>query len=375
MKAVEDVENAPPAADGAVVVAPFDHARTLPGPGGGSSLRGRTDADAISAWLMARAGRSRHTFASYHLQAQRLLAWMTARRLNLAVLTVEDARGFLATLGSPENGASRARGAASVAYAHTVLTQMSAWLKEAGHVERNAFALLSRPAVVRRSMGERHLSPGDWRFLWQWVQEQDEAREGRDAVAARRRWLFALLYNTGLRLSEAANGRMGDFVHADGLWRLRVVGKGARERLVSVNSVLLRELQHYRAGRFATPLPQPGEPHPLLGHAGAAGWRRRLTPRGIEWVVRETAHAAATTCEDAHMRSRLMVMSPHWLRHTFATHRFLAGAALETTQDELGHQDPKTTRIYSVTTGERRHVDAERLATLIEPAREGVRKA
>jgi site-specific recombinase XerD len=55
-------------------------------------------------------------------------------------------------------------------------------------------------------------------------------------------------------------------------------------------------------------------------------------------------------------------MTTHWLRHTNATHRLLAGASLETTQDELGHADPHTTRIYAKTSDTKRREDAEKLA-------------
>lgn len=57
-------------------------------------------------------------------------------------------------------------------------------------------------------------------------------------------------------------------------------------------------------------------------------------------------------------------MTTHWMRHTNATHRLMAGASLETTQDELGHADPRTTRIYAKASDTRRKEDAEKLAKL-----------
>ena len=58
-------------------------------------------------------------------------------------------------------------------------------------------------------------------------------------------------------------------------------------------------------------------------------------------------------------------MTTHWMRHTNATHRLLAGASLETTQDELGHVSPTTTRIYTHTMDSQRDEDAEKLAQLL----------
>ena len=57
-------------------------------------------------------------------------------------------------------------------------------------------------------------------------------------------------------------------------------------------------------------------------------------------------------------------MTTHWMRHTNATHRLMAGASLETTQDELGHVSPLTTRIYTHTLEEKRAEDAEKLTQL-----------
>ena len=58
-------------------------------------------------------------------------------------------------------------------------------------------------------------------------------------------------------------------------------------------------------------------------------------------------------------------MTTHWMRHTNATHRLMAGASLETTQDELGHADPRTTRLYAKVSDTRQKEDAEKLAQLV----------
>jgi site-specific recombinase XerD len=60
-------------------------------------------------------------------------------------------------------------------------------------------------------------------------------------------------------------------------------------------------------------------------------------------------------------------LSTHWLRHTNATHRLLAGASLETTQDELGHADPKTTRLYVKTLDQQRRADVDKFVKLQQP--------
>lgn len=175
---------------------------------------------------------------------------------------------------------------------------------------------------------------------------------------------MALLYHTGLRREEAAGGVMGDFVRRNGAWQLRVIGKRSKERHVTVNSALLDELVRYRSVLFFSPpcpaLPQPGERIPLVGSVQISN-QQLMTPRRLHGLVHNIMRAAAATCDDPHIADRLNAASTHWMRHTNATHRLAAGASLDTTQDELGHSDPKTTRIYSATALAQRQADAELL--------------
>lgn len=145
-----------------------------------------------------------------------------------------------------------------------------------------------------------------------------------------------------------------------------MLGKGNKEKFVTVNSKLLRELVIYRKSLKLADYPVPGEDFPLVASLNAARRRKPLTPRAIGLLVGTISQRAAAVCDDEHCRAQIAKMTTHWMRHTNATHRLMAGASLETTQDELGHADPRTTRIYAKASDMRRKEDAEKLAELGE---------
>jgi integrase/recombinase XerD len=155
------------------------------------------------------------------------------------------------------------------------------------------------------------------------------------------RALLELLYAAGLRISEALNLDLED-LSFDGAF-VRVIGKGDRERLVPVGEIALAALRAWRDGPRVTLLaahhvaPTGGGPL-LLGGSG-----RRLA-RQQAWAIVKRAAAAAG------LGARV---SPHTLRHSFATHLLEGGADLRIVQELLGHASISTTQLYTHVTGER----------------------
>jgi integrase/recombinase XerD len=171
------------------------------------------------------------------------------------------------------------------------------------------------------------------------------AAAARSAAAARAalrdRALLELLYAAGLRVSEALGLDLDDLDLVDGAARVR--GKGDRERVVPVGDIAVAWLRRY-----------VGEARPLLLAAGRAPARRggpvfvgdrgRRMGRARAWsAVRDAAAAAG-------LGGRV---SPHTLRHSFATHLLEGGADLRVVQELLGHASISTTQIYTHLTGER----------------------
>jgi integrase/recombinase XerC len=352
-------------------------------PASDTALSASTDIEAISTWLIARGSRTTNTFDSYRRQALRLLLWLDERGLSLRELKVEHAHAFYKHLGEPPEHWLRPqkpkRGQRllptqvlvgglnpdAIAYTRTVLGQMAAYLQDAGYLPRNVFRLSIRPAVVKESAAERFLDVDSWNWFWEWIIKMRRRSRQEVAHAVRARWLFALLYHTGIRREEVANGYMGDFERREKNWSLKVIGKGSKKRLVSVNSALIQELVIYRTAlKLEHSYPVPEEKQPLVASLTWSRSQKRLTPRSIGMIVAEVSNAAALDCHDLHTRARIEAMSTHWMRHTNATHRLIAGAELRTTQEELGHEDPKTTLIYAKAVDEKRREDAEKLAQL-----------
>jgi integrase/recombinase XerD len=157
----------------------------------------------------------------------------------------------------------------------------------------------------------------------------------------RSRALLELLYAAGLRISEALNLDMED-LSLDGAF-VRVIGKGDRERLVPIGDLavdwLRRWLLEGRPALLALDHVAPDRGGPVfIGDRG-----RRLARQQAFAIVKSTARTAG-------LASRV---SPHTLRHSFATHLLEGGADLRIVQELLGHASISTTQLYTHLTGER----------------------
>jgi integrase/recombinase XerC len=173
---------------------------------------------------------------------------------------------------------------------------------------------------------------------------KDESRDLLDrpcaaGVAARRdRAVLELLYAAGLRVGECCGLDLRDLDRVQGT--VRVLGKGGKERVVPVGEAALQAIEAYLALRGR------GE-GPLFRNARGG----RLTPRSVHRIVRREARAAGL----------LRRVSPHTLRHTFATHMLGEGADLRLIQELLGHSRLSTTQRYT-------HVSPEQLMKVYDAA-------
>lgn len=146
----------------------------------------------------------------------------------------------------------------------------------------------------------------------------------------RDRAMLELLYGAGLRVSEMLDLKLGD-VHAE-MGYLRTVGKGNKERLVPVGKAALAAVEKYLRDGRAKLLRKKTSPYLFVNHRGA-----RLGRVGM-WKI------LAAYGRKAGLRGKL---SPHKLRHSFATHLLEGGADLRSVQMMLGHADIATTQIYT----------------------------
>ena len=146
----------------------------------------------------------------------------------------------------------------------------------------------------------------------------------------RNRAIIEVLFSCGLRVSELVNLRFSDVSLNDKF--LRIVGKGSKERLVPISDAALREIQLWLFDRNLMKV-KPGEQeYVFLNRRGA-----HLTRTMILIMIKRTAEEAGIT----------NTVSPHTLRHSFATALLKGGANLRAIQEMLGHENIKTTQIYT----------------------------
>ncbi len=211
------------------------------------------------------------------------------------------------------------------------------WACREGHLEKNPARALPAPRLPK-TLPRAMTLPDTERLL-----EADE-----DAPFPERdRALFELLYATGLRVSEAASLEIEDVDFASRL--LRVVGKGNKERIAPFGEAAEEALEAYLPLRRERRkrAPDAGDSEPLFINARGG----RLTTRSMARLLKRRLRAAGLPAE----------ISPHALRHSFATHLLEAGADLRAIQELLGHASLSTTQKYT-------HLDAARLREVYRKA-------
>ena len=167
-----------------------------------------------------------------------------------------------------------------------------------------------------------------------------EQPRGSEPLALRDRALLESMYACGLRASEAVGLELADVDLEEGLLRAR--GKGSKERIVPIGRQALAALHAYlRSSRPELIAPDRAQPPPqLFLNSRGAG----LTRQGLYKIIQGHARTAG-------LAER---MSPHTLRHSFATHLLAGGCDLRSLQEMLGHADLATTQVYT-------HLSADRL--------------
>ncbi|MEB2541714.1 MULTISPECIES: phage integrase family protein [Burkholderia] len=329
-------------------------------------LSASNDYEAIQSWLSLY--ESVATQRAYRKEAERLILWAIVERGRaLSSLTTDDAiayRGFLRRPTPRERwvGPSRPRqsvewrpfsgslSARSTGYALTVLSAMFRWLVEQRYVMANPFAGVKvRGAASRTGLDvSRGFTEGEW-LLVRALADGLEWSYGWGAPAAQRlRFLLDFGYSTGLRASEFVRATLGDIrrdEHGDH-W-LHVVGKGGKPGKVALPALARTALDQSLVQRGLPVTPSRWNPAtPLIANLEEGG-------AGIEstrlWrVLRRFFRLAADAIQDERPATaeKLRLASPHWMRHTHATHALARGAELIMVRDNLRHASISTTSTY-----------------------------
>jgi integrase/recombinase XerD len=244
----------------------------------------------------------------------------------------EPARGFLAAMTRPP----RVLRPTSVRRKAAAIRAFYRFCYAEELIEADVASLIDLPRQVQRLPDTLEAHE---------VAELLEAADGSDLPGLRDRALLELLYASGLRISEALGLDREDLSLPGGF--VRVVGKGDRERLVPVGDVALAAIAGYLEARDRGPAaPRASDERgPERGREALfRSTRGRRLDRMAAW------RAIRTAALKAGLAGRV---TPHTLRHSFATHLLEGGADLRVVQELLGHASITTTQLYTHVTGER----------------------
>jgi integrase/recombinase XerD len=262
-------------------------------------------------------------------------------------LSAQTAEAYLADISKLAQYAEISGWSGSAAaYGQSQLESFLRWLGEIGISERSQARVLSGlksyyqylriVEVVQEDPTEQLESPRLGRYL-PTVLDVGEIDAMLAAIdhstpeGVRNRAILETLYATGIRVSELCAIRLEDLFAEIGV--LRVVGKGDKERLVPIGPSALQHISLYREGVRRHLVPKPG--HDAVLFLSRRG--ERLSREMVFRVVQSLARRAGIE----------RPVSPHTLRHSFATHLIEGGADLKAVQDMLGHESITTTEIYT----------------------------
>jgi tyrosine recombinase XerC len=281
--------------------------------------------------LAAVRGVSPHTLAAYGTDLAQFGEWST--RSHVHVLTDVDRRlirRYISFLS--EKGLARR----SVARKASAVRSMLAWAVARGLLPANPAAQVASPKLQRTL--PRLLAVAEASRLC-------ELPPSDDPIGVRDRAILEVLYGSGLRVSELSRIDIDDLDLREG--SVRVMGKGAKERIALLSDPARRALMVYLAEARPQLLERAkGNSDNSALFLNSRGGR--LLPRSVRSVLERYARADSGTR-----------LSPHMLRHSFATHLLDGGADLRSVQELLGHESLATTQIYT-------HVSTERLRSVYE---------
>ena len=263
----------------------------------------------------AERGLSGNTLQSYRYDLALLAAHLETEGVTLQEASRENLLHFLATQ------VQAGRSPRSLSRYLSGFRQFYQWLLREGRIQKDPSALIESPKLGRglpKALNEEQ------------VVSLLEAPDVETQLGLRDRTMLELMYATGLRVSELVGLEVVNLGMSQGV--IRVMGKGQKERLVPLGEEALSWMQRYL--REARPDLMRGGECPLVF---VTSRKAGMTRQAFWYAIRKHAVTAGITGS----------VSPHMLRHSFATHLLNHGADLRVVQLLLGHSDLSTTQIYT----------------------------
>ncbi len=349
-------------------------------------ITANTDADAIKVWL-ARYLDTKTTFDSYRKEAERLLLWSVLELGKpLSSLSHEDFLVYQCFLADPqpcERWVMTQRKAArndpqwrpfagplsptSQRQAIVILNGMFSWLVNAGYLAGNPLSLSRNRQRKAKPRVTRFLDEDLWKEVKLTIESMPRETNREREHYHRVRWLFSLLYITGVRVSEVTQNTMGGFFSrkdksSESRWWLEIIGKGDKTRIVPATNELMLELSRYRREMGLSLNPLEGEPTPLLLPIG--GKQRAMTRSALHLILKQIFNTTAKRLRERGPDSLILVTkleaaSAHWMRHTAGSNMTSSDMDIRHVRDNLGHESISTTNNYLHSEDDKRHQDTE----------------
>lgn len=276
----------------------------------------------FESYLALERGMSGNTCEAYVSDVCHLLEYLEEEGVNPAEATENNLHGFLTTLRDMGIGPrSQAR----------ILSGIKSYykfLKLSGLIETNPTDLLESPRLGRHL--PEVLSTTEIDMMIDQIPDDKEESIRNQAI-------IETLYGSGLRVSELTDARLSRLSFEDGC--MIVEGKGSKQRIVPVSPVAMDLIKEYLPQRARLNIKPDSQDIIFLNRRGG-----KMSRVMVFYIIRDLAAAAGI----------LKTVSPHTLRHSFATHLLEGGASLRVIQELLGHESLETTEIYV-------HLDRSRL--------------
>jgi integrase/recombinase XerD len=271
--------------------------------------------DGFRAYLLLERSLSDNTLKSYNFDVQKLLTYFSERNINYKEAKLQDFQSFLVFLND--------LGIASTSQARIIsgIKSFYTYLLSEDIIDDDPTQLLEMPKLSRYLPTVLSLEEID---LLKSVIDLSKPDGQRNKA------MIEVLYSCGLRVSELIGLKISNIYPQEGF--IQVFGKGSKQRLVPISDTALHEISMYMIDRNSWEI-KPGEEDFLF-----------LNQRGSHLSRQSVFNLIKQCAMDAGIKS---VISPHTLRHSFATHLLEGGADLRVIQELLGHESILTTEIYT----------------------------
>ena len=275
-------------------------------------------------------GLSKNTISSYRRDLANYQKFLDERALEaLSLVTEQDVTNYVQWLVQ-----SRGMAASSVARMLAAVRGLHKFLLNEGDLPSDVAAAVNPPKTLRRL--PKAITVDQVEALLEAAGPDPQSDHQTELARVRDRALLELLYATGARVSEIVTLDLDDLVEPT---LLRLLGKGSKERIVPVGAYAQRALQAYLVRARPSLVGQGrGTPALFLNQRGG-----RLSRQSAWQIISNAA-------DDAGLAEHI---SPHTLRHSFATHLLEGGADVRVVQELLGHSSVATTQIYTLVTVDR----------------------